>query len=127
MTLADRTEGDVRCCLNTLQFLGRRRGAVRSADAASACAGHKDIATSAFAMWQQLLWQRVSVPLDCLRQLPEISSPTPDRVAAELTPCRTEYLISKLQRVTHSQARCKDDHCNQHWAGKVARSEIGEL
>lgn len=61
VTLADRTEGDVRCCLNTLQFLGRRRGAVRAADIASACAGHKDIATSAFSVWQQLFWQRVRV------------------------------------------------------------------
>ena len=58
-TLADQTEGDVRCCLNTLQFLGRQKGAVRSSDVATACAGHKDIATSAFSVWQQLLWKRV--------------------------------------------------------------------
>lgn len=39
--------------------MGRQKGAVRSADVATACAGHKDIATSAFSIWQQLFWQRV--------------------------------------------------------------------
>lgn len=58
--LAERSAGDVRCCLNTLQFLGRRRGAVRAADAAGACAGHKDVQQAAFSVWEQLLWTRVS-------------------------------------------------------------------
>ena len=59
-TLAERAAGDVRCCLNTLQFLGRRPGrTVRAADVAGACAGHKDVQQGAFAVWEQLLWTRV--------------------------------------------------------------------
>lgn len=75
-TLAERSAGDVRCCLNTLQFLGRRGRAVRAADVASTCAGHKDITRGAFAVWEQLLWTRVGVSAGhtfltvCFRKLP---------------------------------------------------------
>lgn len=58
--LAERSAGDVRCCLNTLQFLSRRRRTVKSGDVAGVCAGHKDVQQGAFAVWEQLLWTRVS-------------------------------------------------------------------
>lgn len=57
--LAERTEGDVRCCINTLQFLARQKRVVRVADVATAGAGHKDISKGAFDIWQQLFWLRV--------------------------------------------------------------------
>ena len=57
--LAERTERDVRACLNTLQFLGRRQRSVRTADVECQPVGQKDITASAFAVWQQLFWLRV--------------------------------------------------------------------
>lgn len=57
--LAERTECDVRSCLNTLQFLGRRQKSVRTADVAHTQTGQKDISRNAFAVWQELFWQRV--------------------------------------------------------------------
>ena len=57
--LAERTECDVRSCLNTLQFLARRQKDVRAADVAHQQVGQKDITRSAFAVWQELFWQRV--------------------------------------------------------------------
>lgn len=85
VTLADRAEGDVRCCLNTLQFLGRQRGAVRAADVASATAGHKDVSTSAFAVWQQLLWQRVRAPRPPAQQPPAQSRLSRQAMTVDLT------------------------------------------
>ena len=66
--LAERTECDVRSCLNTLQFLGRRQKSVRTADVAHAQTGQKDISRNAFAVWQELFWQRVRF-LQCHRIL----------------------------------------------------------
>ena len=57
--LAERTECDVRSCLNTLQWLSRRQKHVRTADVAQAQTGQKDITRNAFAVWQELFWQRV--------------------------------------------------------------------
>ncbi|CAK0735135.1 hypothetical protein CVIRNUC_000533 [Coccomyxa viridis] len=54
ITLCDKTEQDLRSCLNTLQFLGKRRQAICIADLAGLQCGQKDISKSAFAMWQQL-------------------------------------------------------------------------
>jgi len=51
--LVERTEGDVRACLGTLQLLAR------AADVRAATAGHRDRGASAFGIWQSLFSNRV--------------------------------------------------------------------
>ena len=65
MTLCDKTEQDLRSCLNTLQFLGKRRQAISSADLAGLQCGQKDISKSAFPMWQQLFHDKVCKEQSC--------------------------------------------------------------
>ena len=59
--LVERAQGDVRACLNTLQLLARAGRPVRLADVKAAAAGHKDIAASAFGLWQDLFSDRVDL------------------------------------------------------------------
>lgn len=59
MTLCAKTEQDLRSCLNTLQYLAKRKHSICSADLAGLQCGQKDISKSAFAMWQQLFLEKV--------------------------------------------------------------------
>ncbi|KAK9821413.1 hypothetical protein WJX81_000979 [Elliptochloris bilobata] len=56
--LVERTDGDVRACLNTLQLLARAGRPVRVADVKAAAAGHKDMTASAFGLWHDLFSDR---------------------------------------------------------------------
>jgi len=62
VTLCDKTEQDLRSCLNTLQFLAKRKKTISSLDLTGLQCGQKDISKSAFAMWQQLFLDKVCMP-----------------------------------------------------------------
>ncbi len=57
--LCDKTEQDLRSCLNTLQFLAKRKKLICSTDLTGLQCGQKDISKSAFQMWQQLFLDKV--------------------------------------------------------------------
>ena len=57
--LCERTECDVRSCLNTLQFLARRGRRIRVAEIAQLSIGQKDLTKGAFDVWTQLLSTKV--------------------------------------------------------------------
>ena len=59
ITLCDKTEQDLRSCLNTLQFLSKRKKLICSTDLTGLQCGQKDISKSAFQMWQQLFLDKV--------------------------------------------------------------------
>ena len=53
--LCDRTECDMRSCLNTLQFLARRNARITQRVVEGAAIGTKDTTRGAFALWNDLL------------------------------------------------------------------------
>ncbi|KAK9841303.1 hypothetical protein WJX74_003531 [Apatococcus lobatus] len=55
LVLAERSDCDMRSCLNTLQFLSRQTKHIRVAHVRSIKIGEKDATQSAFKLWQQLL------------------------------------------------------------------------
>ena len=57
--LAERSDCDMRSCLNTLQFLARQTTHIRVANVKSVKIGEKDATQSAFKLWQQLLCTQV--------------------------------------------------------------------
>lgn len=59
MTLCDRTEHDVRACLNTLQFLAKRSQKIGNSDVRGVQCGQKDMVKSAFGVWQELFTRTV--------------------------------------------------------------------
>ena len=59
MVLCERTECDVRSCLNTLQFLARRGTRIRVADITGLNVGQKDMTKGAFSIWTELLSTKV--------------------------------------------------------------------
>lgn len=62
MTLCDRTEHDVRACLNTLQFLAKRTRKIGNLDVRGVQCGQKDMVKSAFGVWQELFSHAVRHP-----------------------------------------------------------------
>ncbi|EFN58850.1 hypothetical protein CHLNCDRAFT_50360 [Chlorella variabilis] len=62
--LVERTECDIRSCLNTLQarggFLAKKQSVVRQADLQGLRVGHKDMTKGAFAVWTELLQKKKS-------------------------------------------------------------------
>ncbi len=62
MTLCERTEHDVRLCLNTLQFLSKRTRAIRSSHVSGVQCAQKDMVKSAFGIWQELFTDKVRNP-----------------------------------------------------------------
>ncbi|KAL4457647.1 hypothetical protein ABPG75_012512 [Micractinium tetrahymenae] len=56
--LVERTDCDIRSCLNTLQFLSKRQAAVRQADLQGLRVGQKDMTKGAFQVWTELLQKR---------------------------------------------------------------------
>ncbi|KAK2076248.1 hypothetical protein QBZ16_001180 [Prototheca wickerhamii] len=79
-TLAEMAECDVRCCLNTLQFMSRKKECVCLEDLRGLSLGKKDVNRSAFDIWQDLLFTR-----------------TPTGRAGERPQARTMRLFSLLQ------------------------------
>lgn len=57
--LADRAEGDIRACLNTLQFISKKQDRLRITDVSSVGIGQKDITMSAYRLWKDLLHVKV--------------------------------------------------------------------
>jgi hypothetical protein len=53
--LCDRTDCDMRSCLNTLQFLARRNSRITQRVVEGAAIGIKDTTRGAFALWTDLL------------------------------------------------------------------------
>ena len=58
--LAERSECDMRSCINTLQFLSKRQQVVRHVDIAKLGLGQKDQTKGAFQIWTELLQQKKS-------------------------------------------------------------------
>lgn len=58
--LAEHTECDIRSCLNTLQFLKRKKEPLNMLDIASQVVGRKDMTSSAFDIWGEVLQKRKS-------------------------------------------------------------------
>ncbi|PRW55958.1 chromosome transmission fidelity 18-like protein [Chlorella sorokiniana] len=56
--LVERTDCDIRSCLNTLQFLAKKQSVVRQADLAGLGVGQKDMTKGAFQVWTELLQKK---------------------------------------------------------------------
>jgi chromosome transmission fidelity protein 18 len=61
--LVDKTECDIRSCLNTMQFIAKKQKTMRLSDISSVGAGQKDISVSVFRLWKELLHLRQGVPI----------------------------------------------------------------
>ncbi len=59
LLLAERSDCDMRSCLNTLQFLARQTRHIRVAHVRGVKIGEKDATQNAFKLWQQLLCTQV--------------------------------------------------------------------
>ncbi|EOY05349.1 P-loop containing nucleoside triphosphate hydrolases superfamily protein, putative [Theobroma cacao] len=56
--LADYTECDIRSCLNTLQFLNKKKEALNVMEISSQVVGRKDMSKSAFDIWKEIFQKR---------------------------------------------------------------------
>ncbi|KAJ3415604.1 Chromosome transmission fidelity protein 18 [Chytridiales sp. JEL 0842] len=54
MGLCELTDGDIRSCLNTLQFIRKRSHTLSSAELASIDVGHKDMSRGLFKVWESI-------------------------------------------------------------------------
>ncbi|CAL8467057.1 g6593 [Coccomyxa elongata] len=59
-TLCEKTEHDVRSCLNTLQFLSKRTKAIRTSHVSGLQCAQKDMVKSAFGVWQDLFTDKAA-------------------------------------------------------------------
>ncbi|KAH9315407.1 hypothetical protein KI387_024034, partial [Taxus chinensis] len=59
-TLAEFTECDIRACLNTLQFLNRKKEILNVVDVGSQVVGRKDMTSSIFDIWKEVLHKQKS-------------------------------------------------------------------
>ncbi|KAH9681006.1 AAA domain-containing protein [Citrus sinensis] len=57
-TLAEYTECDIRSCLNTLQFLDKKKEILNVMDIGSQVVGRKDMSRSAFDIWKEIFQKR---------------------------------------------------------------------
>lgn len=53
--LAERTECDIRSCLNTMQFIAKKQKSMKMTDISSVGAGQKDVTMGVFRLWKDLL------------------------------------------------------------------------
>lgn len=53
--LVERTECDIRSCLNTMQFIARKKKSMKMSDISSVGAGQKDVSIGIFRLWKDLL------------------------------------------------------------------------
>lgn len=56
--LVERTECDIRSCLNTMQFIAKRQNSMKMSDISSVGAGQKDVTIGVFRLWKDLLHHR---------------------------------------------------------------------
>lgn len=56
--LVEKTECDIRSCLNTMQFISKKQKTMKMSDISSVGAGQKDISVGAFRLWKELLHLR---------------------------------------------------------------------
>ncbi|CAK9866614.1 unnamed protein product [Sphagnum jensenii] len=56
--LAEHTECDIRSCLNTLQFLNRKKHSLKTVDVASQVIGRKDMTSSIFDIWGEVFQRK---------------------------------------------------------------------
>ncbi|KAJ8747494.1 hypothetical protein K2173_014393 [Erythroxylum novogranatense] len=56
--LAEYTECDIRCCLNTLQFLNKKKETLNALEIGSQVVGQKDISRSVFDIWKEIFQKR---------------------------------------------------------------------
>ncbi|KAH6786798.1 P-loop containing nucleoside triphosphate hydrolases superfamily protein [Perilla frutescens var. hirtella] len=56
--LAENTECDIRSCLNTLQFLNKKKEILNVMDISSQVVGRKDVAKSAFHIWKEIFQKK---------------------------------------------------------------------
>ncbi|KAL3828358.1 hypothetical protein ACJIZ3_017160 [Penstemon smallii] len=56
--LADHTECDIRSCLNTLQFLNKKKEVLNVSEISSQVVGQKDSSKSAFDVWKEIFQKR---------------------------------------------------------------------
>ncbi|CAM6015088.1 unnamed protein product [Sphagnum balticum] len=56
--LAEHTECDIRSCLNTLQFLNRKKQSLKTVDVASQVIGRKDMTSSIFDIWGEVFQRK---------------------------------------------------------------------
>ena len=59
--LVDKTECDIRSCLNTMQFIAKKKRHLRLSDIASVGTGQKDVTVGAFRLWKDLLHLKVRI------------------------------------------------------------------
>ena len=53
--LVERTECDIRSCLNTMQFIAKKQKSMKMTDISSVGAGQKDVTMGVFRLWKDLL------------------------------------------------------------------------
>ncbi len=53
--LVERTECDIRSCLNTMQFIAKKKKSMKMSDISSVGAGQKDVSIGIFRLWKDLL------------------------------------------------------------------------
>eukprot|EP00889_Picochlorum_renovo_P000152 jgi/Picre1/27182/NNA_000151.t1 len=70
--LIEKTECDIRSCLNTMQFIGKKQKMLRLSDISSVGSGQKDITIGAFRLWKDLLHQKKGPAV--IGQVPESES-----------------------------------------------------
>ena len=56
--LVEKTECDIRSCLNTMQFISKKQRTMKLSDISSVGAGQKDISVGVFRLWKELLHLR---------------------------------------------------------------------
>ena len=110
MVLCERTECDVRSCLNTLQFLARRGTRIRVPDITGLNVGQKDMTKGAFSIWTELLSTKVGAgpipPVDCV----------PGRSCSWDSPLPLAHtwssgeLMQSVVAKTHSLTTCTEQH-----------------
>ena len=59
--LVDKTECDIRSCLNTMQFIAKKKRHLRLSDIASVGTGQKDVTVGAFRLWKDMLHLKVRI------------------------------------------------------------------
>lgn len=88
--LIEKTECDIRSCLNTMQFIGKKQKMLRLNDISSVGSGQKDITIGAFRLWKDLLHRKVCIhvflicdgvrysPLGCMQNGPAVIGQVPE-------------------------------------------------
>lgn len=95
MTLAELTDGDIRSCLNTLQFLSRQ-GHI-NADLVKSCNACKDMQHSLFSIWNKIF--SIQLSLDSLIHFIDSRSDDYDKI---IDGCWENYILYKGSSVSQA-------------------------